>query len=85
MQFQADLLQLPVRRPAILETTALGAAYLAGLSVGYWKSTEEIAKQRGDDTVFQPKADRKEMEARQAKWQDAVKRAGGWNRKQENS
>jgi glycerol kinase len=83
MQFQSDLLQLPVRRPAILETTALGAAYLAGLSVGFWENTEEIAKFRAEDTVFEPKADKKEMEARQAKWQDAVKRAGGWNRKQE--
>jgi glycerol kinase len=83
MQFQSDLLQLPVRRPAIFETTALGAAYLAGLSVGFWASTEEIAKFRAEDTVFEPKADKKEMEARQAKWQDAVKRAGGWNRKQE--
>jgi glycerol kinase len=82
MQFQSDLLQLPVRRPAIFETTALGAAYLAGLSVGFWASTDEIAKLRTEDTVFEPKADRKEMEARQAKWQDAVKRAGGWNRKQ---
>jgi glycerol kinase len=80
MQFQADLLQLPVRRPAMLETTALGAAYLAGLAVNFWSSTDEIVKLREPDTVFEPKADRKEMEARQAKWQDAVKRAGGWNR-----
>ena len=80
MQFQADLLQLPVRRPAVLETTALGAAYLAGLAVGFWSSTDEIGKLRGPDTVFEPKADRKEMERRQEKWQDAVKRAGGWNR-----
>jgi glycerol kinase len=79
MQFQSDLLQLPVRRPAVLETTALGAAYLAGLAVKFWSSTDEIAKLRGEDTVFQPKADRKEMEQRQHKWQDAVKRAGGWN------
>jgi glycerol kinase len=85
MQFQSDLLQLPVRRPAILETTALGAAYLAGLSVGFWSSTAEIAKLRADDTVFEPKADRKEMEARQAKWQDAVARARGWNRKKEQA
>jgi len=83
MQFQSDLLQLPVRRPAILETTALGTAYLAGLSVGFWASTDEIAKLRTEDTVFEPKADKKEMEARQAKWRDAVKRAGGWNRKRE--
>jgi glycerol kinase len=80
MQFQADLLQLPVRRPAVLETTAQGAAYLAGLAVNFWSSTEEIAKLRGQDTVFEPKADRKTMEARLAKWQDAVKRAGGWNK-----
>jgi glycerol kinase len=83
MQFQADLLQLPVRRPAILETTALGAAYLAGLAVGFWSSTDEIAQSREGDTVFQPKADKKEMEARQAKWRDAVKRAGGWNKKEQ--
>ncbi len=80
MQFQADLLQLPVRRPAVLETTAQGAAYLAGLAVNFWGSTDEIRKLRGPDTVFEPKADRKEMDARQAKWQDAVKRAGHWNK-----
>ncbi len=79
MQFQADLLQLPVRRPAVLETTALGAAYLAGLAVNFWSGTEEIAKTREPDTIFEPKADRKEMDARQRKWQDAVKRAGHWN------
>jgi glycerol kinase len=79
MQFQADLLQLPVRRPAVLETTALGAAYLAGLAVNFWGSTAEIASRRGLDTVFEPRADRKQMEARQAKWKDAVKRAGHWN------
>ena len=80
MQFQADLLQIPVRRPAVLETTALGAAYLAGLAVKFWDSTEEIAKLRGEDTVFHPKADKREMELRQEKWQDAVKRAGGWHK-----
>ncbi len=80
MQFQADLLQLPVRRPAILETTAAGAAYLAGLSVGFWNSTDEIAKLRTNDTVFQPKAGQEEMQLRHARWRDAVKRASGWNR-----
>lgn len=80
MQFQADLLQIPVRRPAVLETTALGAAYLAGLAVGFWSGTDEIAELRGDDVVFEPKADRKTMEARLAKWQDAVKRTGHWNK-----
>lgn len=82
MQFQSDLLQLPVRRPAILETTALGAAYLAGLAVHFWTSTEQIAKVRAEDTVFEPRAGRQEMEARQARWRDAVRRAGGWNKEQ---
>jgi glycerol kinase len=80
MQFQADLLQRPVRRPAMLETTAMGAAYLAGLAVNFWSSTEEIAKLRGPDTIFEPKAERRQMEARQVKWRDAVGRAGGWNK-----
>jgi glycerol kinase len=83
MQFQADLLQLPVRRPAILETTALGAACLAGLAVGFWPGIDSIAKLRTEDVVFHPRADKAEMQARQAKWQDAVKRAGNWNRQQE--
>jgi glycerol kinase len=79
MQFQADLLQLPVRRPAILETTALGAAYLAGLATGFWTNTAEIADVRAEDTVFYPKAGQHEMRARQERWRDAVRRAGGWN------
>jgi glycerol kinase len=79
MQFQADLLQVPVRRPAMLESTALGAAYLAGLAVNFWSSVEDIHKLRGPDRVFEPRADRKQMQARQARWQDAVKRARGWN------
>jgi glycerol kinase len=85
MQFQADLLQIPVRRPAILETTALGAAYLAGLAVGFWTNVDEIAKLRGPDTLFLPKADRTEMERRRARWNDAVRRAGGWNRDAANA
>ncbi|MDT7813164.1 MAG: glycerol kinase [Acidobacteriaceae bacterium] len=83
MQFQADLLQLPVRRPAVLETTALGAAYLAGLAVGFWKSTDEIAKLREPDTIFKPKADAKQMEKRQAKWRDAVQRSRKWTEEAE--
>lgn len=80
MQFQADLLQRAVRRPAMLETTALGAAYLAGLAVNFWSSTDEIAKLRGPDTMFEPRAAAKDMEARQAKWRDAVSRTRGWNK-----
>jgi glycerol kinase len=80
MQFQADLLQIPVHRPAVLETTALGAAYLAGLAVNFWSSTNEIAKLRGEDKIFEPKSDAMEMHLRQERWQDAVKRAGHWNK-----
>jgi glycerol kinase len=83
MQFQADLLQLPVRRPAVLETTAMGAAYLAGLAVDFWKSTDEIAKLREPDATFTPKADAKQMEKRQAKWKDAVQRSRKWTEEAE--
>ena len=54
MQFQADLLGVPVVRPAVTETTALGAAYLAGLAVGFWKSADEIAGQWRVDRRFEP-------------------------------
>jgi len=80
MQFQADLLRCPVRRPAMLETTSMGAAYLAGLAVKFWSSTDEIAKLRGADTIFEPKATGKEIESRQARWRDAVSRTRGWNK-----
>ena len=79
MQFQADLLQRSVRRPAALESTAMGAAYLAGLAVNFWRSTDEIARLRGLDRVFEPKDVGREMAKRHARWRDAVKRAGGWN------
>jgi glycerol kinase len=80
MQFQADLLQRPVVRPAVLESTAMGAAYLAGLAVNFWNSTDEIAKLRGPDTIFEPIAAPRDMEARQERWRDAVKRTAGWNK-----
>ena len=78
MQFQADLLGIKVVRPAVLETTALGAAYLAGLAVGFWPSPEEIWKQREEPTVFEPRADTKKMDQMRERWEEAVKRAGGW-------
>ena len=80
MQFQADLLGIPVERPAILETTAQGAAYLAGLAIGFWKSVEEIAKTRPASQLFNPKMDRVEARRQYAKWQDAVARSRGWNK-----
>ena len=63
MQFQADLLGVPVVRPAVSETTALGAAYLAGLAVGFWESPEEIRKLRAADTRFEPHAGQKKIAA----------------------
>jgi glycerol kinase len=78
MQFQADLLGVPVIRPEVLETTALGAAYLAGLAVGYWKDAEEI---RANWTVarrFEPAMSRDRAAALRAAWERAVARAKGW-------
>jgi len=78
MQFQADLLGVPVVRPEVLETTALGAAYLAGLAVGYWKDAEEI---RANWTVarrFEPAMSRDRAAALRAAWERAVARAKGW-------
>ncbi|HXC95655.1 MAG TPA: glycerol kinase GlpK [Edaphobacter sp.] len=78
MQFQADLLGVPVHRPAVLETTALGAAYLAGLSTGFWTGVHELKKHRAADTVFQPKADKKKMERLASNWREAVARSRNW-------
>ncbi len=79
MQFQADLLGVPVYRPACLETTAMGAAYLAGLAVGFWSSLDEIRREQEGGTRFEPKADRGAMDALYGRWQEAVERAKGWN------
>ncbi|WP_158750042.1 glycerol kinase GlpK [Acidobacterium sp. S8] len=78
MQFQADLLGIPVLRPPVIETTALGAAYLAGLAVGFWSSPEEIWSKRRNDTRFEPKTDSKEMKAMRQRWQYAVERSKHW-------
>jgi glycerol kinase len=78
MQFQADLLGVPVVRPANTETTALGAAYLAGLAVGYWKSTDAITAQWRVDRRFEPRISRDEAAARLREWAKAVERSRGW-------
>jgi len=80
MQFQADVLGVPVLRPQVTETTALGAAYLAGLAVGFWSGTEELRAQRQSDTRFEPVLDRGEIAERRALWSEAVKRSMGWMR-----
>jgi glycerol kinase len=78
MQLQADLLGVPVQRPAVTETTALGAAYLAGLAVGYWSGLEEIAAQWQVDAEFVPAMSAGRRDALYAGWQRAVERARGW-------
>ncbi len=78
MQFQADLLGVPVVRPTVMETTALGAAYLAGLAVGYWRDTADLQHQWQIDRTFQPTMRRNEVERRRMQWQRALERAKGW-------
>jgi glycerol kinase len=78
MQFQADLLGIAVVRPQVTETTALGAAYLAGLAVGFWKSLEEVARNWQIERRFEPGMSRDEAAARLLRWSRAVERARGW-------
>jgi glycerol kinase len=80
MQIQADLLGVPVVRPRVRETTALGAAYHAGLAVGFWEDEEEIAALWSRDRVFEPVASRDEAESRLARWRRAVERSRDWAR-----
>jgi glycerol kinase len=78
MQFQADLLGVPVVRPRVTETTALGAAYLAGLATGFWNGPDELRMKRKDDVRFEPKMDASERKERRARWQRAVERSRNW-------
>jgi len=79
MQFQADMLDVKVERPSVIETTALGAAYLAGLAVGYWKKGE-ISKNWQIDETFDSKMNSKERNRLYKGWQKAVKRSMGWSK-----
>ena len=78
MQFQSDILGKEVDRPVVTETTALGAAYLAGLATGFWKSRDEIAQKWSMDRKFMPVMNIDEREARYSKWKKAVTRATLW-------
>ncbi len=80
LQMQADISQMPVVRPQVTETTALGAAYLAGLATGVWNSRDEIAHHWKVDRRFEPKISADEAAARRARWSQAVERAKGWAR-----
>jgi glycerol kinase len=75
MQFQADLLGIPVERPRMVETTALGAAFLAGLAAGVWSSRDEIGKSFKVGKRFEPKVKPEDRERQLAKWRRAVQAA----------
>jgi glycerol kinase len=78
LQFQADLLNVSVRRPVVAETTALGAAYLAGLAVGFWKDQAEIAGITRTGGRFEPEMPLAQRDALVEGWRRAVERAKGW-------
>ncbi|MGE0433305.1 MAG: glycerol kinase GlpK [Planctomycetota bacterium] len=78
MQFQADVLGVPVQRPVVTETTALGAAYLAGLAVGVWSDVSEVEANRAVDRRFEPVMEAADRDARYRDWTRAVERSRGW-------
>lgn len=78
MQFQADILDAEVVRPECVESTALGAAYLAGLAVGLWENTDDILKNRGAEQVFSVKMEPAVREQKVRDWRRAVKRSFAW-------
>ena len=78
MQTQSDIINAPVKRPQCIETTAMGAAYLAGLAVGYWESKEDVIKNWSIDKVFEPEIDEESRVKRIRGWKKAVKYAYGW-------
>ena len=78
MQFQADIIDAPVHRPQCVETTAMGAAYLAGLAVGYWNSKEDVIANWAIDKVFDPEMDDDNRKKLLKGWKKAVKCSYGW-------
>lgn len=80
MQFQADMLGVPVIRPTITETTALGAAYAAGLAVGYWSGFDDLRQNWGIDRTFEPQMGYDERNRLYAGWQKAIERSFGWEK-----
>lgn len=82
MQYQSDILGVPVARPVVTETTALGAAYLAGLAVGYWKDREDIANKWQMDQLFKPEMSGEERDGLYRGWKKAVERALDWEDKE---
>jgi glycerol kinase len=80
LQIQADLLGVPVVRPAVVETTALGAAYLAGLAVGFWRNTDSIATHWQVEKIFHPQMPPARVTELRERWQEALHRAKNWEK-----
>jgi glycerol kinase len=78
MQIQADVLGVPVSRPVVAETTALGAAYAAGLAVGFWKDTDELRENWNEDKRWEPSWDEEQREKGYSQWKKAVERTLDW-------
>ncbi len=78
MQFQADILGVPVVRPTVAETTSLGAAYAAGLAVGFWKEVEDLRVNWGKDKEWDPKMDKAHRDKEYKGWKKAVTRTFDW-------
>jgi glycerol kinase len=78
LQFQADLLRVPVVRPKVTETTALGAAYLAGLAVGYWKNLRDVQVHWAIDRMFEPRMPQEQAAHRRSRWREALQRSRAW-------
>ncbi len=80
MQFQADIMQSPVVRPHVIETTALGAAFFAGLAVGFWKSSDEIQSIWKAERIFEPKMQPDDAAERRVRWSEALERSRSWEK-----
>ena len=83
MQTQADMIQAPVKRPSCVETTAMGAAYLAGLAVGYWRDQEEVRANWSIDRTFEPEITVEEQEKRMKGWKKAVRYSFNWAKEED--
>ena len=82
MQFQADIMKTPVVRPQMTETTSMGAAYLAGLAVGFWQDLDQIASIWKTDRVFEPAMSDADVALRRERWAEALKRSKSWQPEQ---
>ena len=85
MQFQSDIINAPVKRPSCVETTAMGAAYLAGLAVGYWNSKEDVIKNWAVNKIFSPIMGEDERERKIKGWNKAVKYSFGWAKEEDKA